>query len=166
MVRQSFQWTVLPFGLKCSPRVVTKLLKPVMSFLRTNFDIDISIYMDDMLLQAQTREEAYFKAQLTILVLLALGWEVNWEKTKLIPSQTITHLGFEINSASMTATCPSDKVERLRADAKVALENGFVTVHDSEKLLGLMESMRPVTPLAAHKYRHLQKQSLVAKRPH
>ena len=28
-----FEWQVLPFGLKCSPRVLTKVLKPVMAFL-------------------------------------------------------------------------------------------------------------------------------------
>ena len=29
-----FEWQVLPFGLKCSPRVLTKVLRPVVAFLR------------------------------------------------------------------------------------------------------------------------------------
>ena len=92
-----YEWQVLPFGLKCSPRVVTKLLKPVMALLRSTFGIFITIYMDDMLIQAKTKSEAYLHAQITILVLLCLGWEVNWEKSNLIPSTKITHLGFEID---------------------------------------------------------------------
>ena len=36
------QWNVLPFGLKCSPQVVTKLLKPIMAFLRATWGILIS----------------------------------------------------------------------------------------------------------------------------
>ena len=44
-----YQWKVLVFGLRCSPRVLTKVLKPVMAFLRSNFGILISIYLDDML---------------------------------------------------------------------------------------------------------------------
>ena len=32
-----FEFNVLPFGLTCSPRVVTKLLKPVMAFLRATW---------------------------------------------------------------------------------------------------------------------------------
>ena len=63
----------------------------------------------------------------------------------------------------MTATCPSKKVERLISDAKSVVEAKFMTVHEAEKLLGLMESMRPVTPLAAFHYRNLQKQLLTAK---
>ena len=117
-----------------------------------------------MLIQANTEEELYFKAQLTILVLLVLGWDVNWKNSDLIPSQTITHLGFEINTLTMTASCPKENVYRLCNDAKVALESQFLTVNESEKLLGLMESMRPVTQLAAFHYRHIQNQMLDTKK--
>ena len=64
------EWQVLPFGLKYSPRVVTKLLKPVLALLRSNFGILISVYMDDLILQANTQEEVFLHAQITILVLL------------------------------------------------------------------------------------------------
>ena len=119
--------------------------------------------MDDMLLQAPTKEMAYFHSQLVILLFLALGWEINWEKSNVIPTQVITHLGFEINSQDMTATCPAAKIERLRTEAKNVLDSGFMTVHEGEKLLGLMESMRPVTPLAALHYRKILRQLLIAK---
>ena len=33
------EWMVLPFGLKCSPRVVTKILRPIMGFLRRTWGI-------------------------------------------------------------------------------------------------------------------------------
>ena len=161
-----FQWAVLPFGLRCSPRVVSKLLRPVIAFLRETWGIMITIYMDDMFLQAPTRAEVYLHAQLVILVLLCLGLELNWTKSSLVPSQTITHLGFEINTATMTATLPIKKIERLRDLAHSTLQAGHVTVHNAEKLLGLMESVRPVTPLAALHYRALQKQLLLAKRYH
>ena len=160
-----YQWCVLPFGLRCSPRIVTKLLKPVMSFLRTAWGVLISVYMDDMLLMGKTADEVYFNAQLTILVLMSLGWEVNWLKSSLTPSHTITHLGFDINTVSMTASCPQKKMERLRDFAASLLKDGFLTVHQGEKILGQMESVRPVTPFAALHYRALQKQILKAKFP-
>ena len=158
-----FQWVVLPFGLKCSPRVVTKLLKPVMALLRSIFGILISVYMDDMLIQAKSAEEAYFHAQLTILVLLCLGWEINWSKSNLIPTTKIKHLGFVIDTEAMTAICPADKIERLRNFALSTLRDGHITVHNAEKILGLIESVRPTTKLAALHYRGLQKQLLQAK---
>ena len=160
-----YEWCVLPFGLKCSPRIVTKLLKPVMGFLRACWNVLISVYMDDMILQGKTKEEVYFNAQLTILLLLCLGWEVNWEKSNLTPSQTLCHLGFDIDTVSMTASCPAKKVDRLVEFTSSKLADGFFTVHEGEKLLGLMESVRPVTPFAALHYRSIQKQLLKAKQP-
>ena len=38
-----------------------------------------------------------------------------------------------------------------------------VSVHDAEKILGTMESVRPVTPLCALHYRALQKQLIKSK---
>ena len=75
------EWVVLPFGLRCSPRVITKILKPVMAFLRTTWGILISIYIDNMLIQAGTAAEAFHHAQLTALLLMVLGWSLNWEKS-------------------------------------------------------------------------------------
>ena len=158
------QWNVLPFGLKCSPRVVTKLLKPIMAFLRSHYGILISIYMDDMILQAASPAKAYLHAQIVILVLLSLGWELNWEKSNLVPSQKITHLGFDIDTESMTASCPVEKIARIQEKAKCALSEKFITVHNAERLLGMMESVRPVTPLAVLNYRAFQADLLVAKR--
>ena len=90
--------------------------------------------MDDCLIQAKTAEEAYLHAQITILVLLCLGWEVNWTKSNLIPNTKIKHLGFEIDTVALTVTCPFDKVDRIRNFAAETLKNGFITVHDAEKL--------------------------------
>ena len=158
-----FEWQVLPFGLKCSPRVVTKLLKPVIGMLRSVFGIKLSIYMDDIILQGRTKLEAYLHAQITILVLLCLGWEVNWEKSTLVPTHKLTHLGFMIDTESMTATLPDAKISRLQTFAKTTLVEKSVSVHNAERLLGLMESVRPVVPLAAFHYRGLQKQLLKTK---
>ena len=160
-----FEWCSLPFGLKCSPRVVTKLLRPVMAFLRTVWNVCVSVYMDDMILQNQSADQCFFHAQILVLVLLSLGWEVNWEKSNFIPSNTLVHLGFKIDTVSMTATCPEEKLERLRSAAKTALEEGSITVLNLEKLLGLIESVRPVTPHAALNYRSLQRQLLKNKFP-
>ena len=64
----------------------------------------------------------------------------------------------------MTATLPEAKIDRLQTFAKTTLKDNFVTVHNLEKLIGLMESVRPVTISAALHYRGLQKQLLTAKR--
>ena len=160
---QLLQWICLPFGLTCSPRVLTKILKPVVAFLRSTWHILLTIYMDDMLLQGMSPEQALFHVQLVMLTFLALGWSFNFKKCNLVPSQKVTHLGFEFDTVAMTVSCPKDKIQRLQDKCRNALANKFVTVHDLERLIGTMESVRPATPHAALHYRALQKQLLFSK---
>ena len=75
------EWRVLPFGLRCSPRVVTKILRPVMAYLRSMFKILIIIYIGDMIIQSSTAHDSYQHAQIAALILMALGWGINWEKS-------------------------------------------------------------------------------------
>ena len=157
------EWCVIPFGLKCSPRVLTKVLKPVMAFIRATWGILISIYMDDLLVQGATKEQVFLHAQVAALLLMVLGWSLNWKKSDFVPKQQVVHLGFSIDSVSMTISCPQDKIERLQGMCAKAMAEGVIMVHDAEKLLGTMESVRPVTPLAALRYRPLQRQLLRAK---
>lgn len=52
---KDFQFTCLPFGLSSAPRVFTKLLKPVIGFLRSQ-GVRCIIYMDDLLIMAQSQD--------------------------------------------------------------------------------------------------------------
>ena len=113
-IRKLLEWIVLPFGLTCSPRVLTKVLKPIIAFLRLTWCIALSIYMDDMLLRATSPEEAVFHAQLVMLTLLSLGFSFNFKKCSLIPSQRVVHLGFVIDTELMTISWPEEKVVRLQ----------------------------------------------------
>ena len=157
------EWRVLPFGLKCSPRVLTKVIKPVVAFLRITWGILIAIYMDDILLQGSSPTQVYLHAQVTALLFMVLGWSLNWKKSDFVPKQQTVHLGFVLDSVTMTVSCPSDKIVRLQSMCKNVMRTGIVTVHDAERILGTMESVRPVTPLCALHYRSFQKQLLRAK---
>ena len=157
------EWIALPFGLTCSPRVITKVIKPIIAFLRSTWHILITIFIDDMLVQAQSPQLALFHAQLVMLTFMCLGWSFNFEKCNLVPSQKIIHLGFEIDTVAMLITCPKDKVIRLREKCRTALFDKHISVHNLERLLGTMESVRPATPLAALHYRSLQRQLISSK---
>ena len=88
---------MLPFGLKCSPRVLTKVIKPVVAFLRITWGILIAIYMDDILLQGASPEQVYLHAQVTALLFMVLGWSLNWKKSDFIPKQQTVHLWFVVD---------------------------------------------------------------------
>ncbi len=53
---QLYQFQCLPFGLSTAPRVFTKVLRPVMSLVRQH-GVRTIIFLDDMLVMAQNREE-------------------------------------------------------------------------------------------------------------
>ena len=53
--QRSYQFTCLPFGLSTAARVFTKVLKPVMTFLREK-NVRCKIYLDDLLLLNQAKE--------------------------------------------------------------------------------------------------------------
>ena len=80
------EWIALPFGLTCSPRVITKVIKPVIAFLRSTWHILITIFIDDMLVQAQSPQLVLFHAQLVMLTFMCLGWSFRFEKCNLVPS--------------------------------------------------------------------------------
>ena len=108
-----FEWQVLPFGLKCSPRVLTKVLKPVVAFLRVTWGILIAIYMDDILIQGSSPSQVYLHAQVAALLFMVLGWSLNWKKSDFLPKQRTTHLGFVLDSVFLTVSCLADKIARL-----------------------------------------------------
>ena len=145
------------------PRVLTKVLKPVVAFLRMTWGILIAIYIDENLIQGSPPSLVYLYTQVAALLFIVLGWSLNWKKYDFIPKHKTTHLGFVLDSVSMTVSCPSDKIVRLQSMCRNIMQAGIVTVHDAECILGTMESIRPVTPLCALHYRPFQKQLLRAK---
>merc|ERR1711867_430536 len=102
-------------GLKCSPRVLTKDLKPVVAFLRVTGGVLIAIYMDDILIQGSSPNQVYLHTQVTALLFMVLGWSLNWKKSDFIPKQRTTHLGFVVDSVTMTVSCPAGKIARLQS---------------------------------------------------
>ena len=161
---QLLEWCVIVFGLTCSPRVLTKVLKPVIAFIRVTWGILITIFMDDMLLQARSIEECILHSHIVIIVFMSLGWSFKWSKCDLVPKQQFTHLGFDFDSVKMTISCQSVKVTRLRNFCIDIYSKRKISVHDLEKMIGFMESVRPAVPLAALHYRSLQHQLLISKK--
>ena len=162
---QLLEWIVVVFGLTCSPRVLTKVLKPVVAFIRITWGILITIFMDDMLIQASSIDKCILHCHIVIAVFMSLGWGFNWAKCDLVPKQQFTHLGFDFDTSQMIISCQADKVTRLRNFCDEIFSAQNISVLDLEKMIGTMESVRPAVPFAALFYRSLQRQLLSAKFP-
>ena len=70
----------LPQGYTESPRIFTKLLKPVLGFLRSRGH-NLVAYIDDSLLQGDTKEECFDNVRETGESLDNLGYTVHLEKS-------------------------------------------------------------------------------------
>ena len=156
--RKTFEYLVIMFGLGPSARVFTKMMRPVLKFIKQRFGILVLAYIDDLIIQAASAAQCYRNAEIVILILQCLGYGVNFEKSSLIPNKQIEHLGFLWDSEGMTVSLPQVKVDKICERTGEMLKKGSCTANQLRSLLGTLESTRLVTKQAALNYRGLQRQ--------
>ena len=87
----------------------------------------------------------------------ALGFQINREKSHLVPTQSLTFLGFVINT---TPTCllslTVERVTRVKKLASDILRRKYFPIRTLATFLGLLESTRKVIPSAPLRMRLLQ----------
>ena len=84
---------------------LTKVMKPVIAPLRS-LGMRILFYLDDIIIFSRSGEESHRDTSYAINLLKSLGFIVNLEKSNMTPSQTLTYLGFHVDSASMMISLP------------------------------------------------------------
>ena len=94
---ETFEFTCLPFGLSLSPFLFTKLMKPIINYLRNEGWISC-IYLDDFLLIGRNAVECTNNIKATISLLERLGFLINYDKSELVPNTRCNFLGFIIDS--------------------------------------------------------------------
>lgn len=107
-----YEFTCLPNGLASAPYMFTKLLKPVIKFLRSNGIIVVS-YLDDFLILGSSEQECHNNVQFVVKLLLSLGFVINDDKSVLVPSKRCKFLGFIFSSLTLTMELPLEKRERI-----------------------------------------------------
>lgn len=106
-----FQFNVLPFGLNTAPFVFTKIMKPVISLLRSCGFLS-TIYLDDILLISNTYESCASEVSYTISLLQSLGFIINKEKSTLNPKTNCKFLGFIIDTDKLHVSLPDEKIKK------------------------------------------------------
>ena len=151
----SWQFTVLPFGLSTSPRVFTKMLKPVLAYAHLH-RVKLHMYLDDWLLNPGTRQEAHEQTSWLRSLCQKLGLVINLEKSDLIPSQVATYLGIELDT-SVGLARPS--LKRLTNWLSVA--EGFTAQQSPPavqwlQVLGHLVSLEKLVPYGRIRIRPIQ----------
>lgn len=98
-----YQYTCLPNGLSCAPRVFTKLLKPVYSTLHNLGYLSLGD-INDSYLQGDTSSECLQNVNCTASLFKKLGFYLHPTKSIVIPTQQLIFFGFVLNSIAMTVT--------------------------------------------------------------
>lgn len=152
---RTWQFTCLPFGLSSAPWCFTKILKPAMASLRSR-GVRLIVYLDDILILAYSKDQAYRHSAWTINLLQGLGFLINQEKSVLIPTQEIEFLGFLVNTNQAVLRLPSAKLALIRKEIRSSTPQGvLISTHTS--LSGRSTGgLQAIFPAPLH-YRALQR---------
>ena len=146
----TYQFQCLPFGLSCAPRTFTKLMKPVVGFLRER-GIQLIVYLDDLLIFGDC--QGTLVSQLVVIKdLFQADHLINEKKSQLEASQQIVFLGLAISTTAMPSLITQRKLARIQTTADkdngVSTETGSLCGHDDSSKTGSFDG-----PLF---HRHLQ----------
>ena len=138
---QYYRWTVLPFGHCCSPYFFNKVLRPVITYLRS-IGICTVLYVDDFIVFAPLNL-IYEHRDIFIELLQTLGWTINSEKSDLVPSLSKTFIGYVIdNTGSRTVIkVTPDRIRKVRKDIGRVLKHQSVTARGLARIAGQCVSM-------------------------
>ena len=137
---QLFQFTVIPNGLSSGPRIFTKLLKPAYAVLRERGHV-ISGYIDDSFLMGLSFDTCLSNIQDANNLMKSLGFNMNYGKSVMVPTQRLEHLGFILDSRHMTVTLTARKVDNLIGKCNTILLPTTVKIRKVAEPIGILVSI-------------------------
>ena len=158
-----YQFTALPNGLACAPRVFTKLLTPIYSNLHEEGHACFP-YIDDSFVVGDSGMQCRETAERLCRTLDRLGFYIHKQKSVLEPAQEITFLGFQLNSVEMSVSLTQDKKEKFRRAAKGVLTQETLKVREVAGLVGLMTAYSPAVEYGGAHIKNLEKDKNVGLR--
>lgn len=136
---QLYKFFSLPNGLSSSTRIFTKLVKPVSSTFRTRSNVS-SGYLDDSFLLGDTFAECQTDVNDTHVRFNDLGFTVSGEKSVTLPTQVIVHLGFVLNSISMTVSLTKEKIDNITRLGQDIISRRSCSIREHAQLIGTLVS--------------------------
>ena len=154
-VEEYLKFVCMPNRYGPAMRIFTKISKIQFSILREKGFLSV-VYVDDSYLQGDDYEDCFSNVLNTIEILRSLGFTIHPEKSKFIPTQCITLLGFILNSVQMTITLTLEKKEKILNLCHDILKEDVVTIRFLSKLIGNLVAAFPAVTLGPFYYRALE----------
>lgn len=155
----SYEYLVMPMGLSTSPRLFTKLMKPVMAALRGE-GVCATIYIDDMLITAETAEACAAATRRAADLLTSLGLQISLDKSSVEPATRVEYLGFVIDTSTMRVSLPEAKRAALVTSIKEVKRRDrarCLRIRHVASVGGALQQLRPVRQRALAETRSLQR---------
>lgn len=151
-----YQFVAMPFGLASAPRVFTKLLKPLASYLRSR-GVRLVVYLDDILIVASSESQLREHLGWVVEVFESVGFIINREKSIVDPARVLEFLGFLLNTVGWTVSIPGPAAEKLSVRCRDLLNSPSCSLRDLAALLGYFTWATPAVPFARANCRSIQR---------
>jgi hypothetical protein len=143
---QYFVFLFLPFGLSSAVHCITKLFKPINAYIHEK-GIRHSIFLDDGRIMAENKHEAEKYRVFVYSVLNKAGWILETRKSdeEGDASQIKKHLGFIIDTSSMTVRLGEPKKQRTLHKVWETISYGLKLI-PARKLAGTLGKIVSTEP--------------------
>lgn len=141
-----YRFTKLPFGLALSPYYFSKIIRPIIVYLRSQ-GIRVVAFVDDFLLMS---EPSCFTDHLDQVLdtLLELGWNVNLEKSSLLQRKEVKYLGYRVRSLGDSGypeiSITGNRIRKLRRALQQALKTPTLSARRLASITGQCIAMSQV----------------------
>ena len=156
-----FRFLVLPFGLMSAPWAFTEVVKQIKKWT-SRFNLVLFQYLDDWLHVHLEISLCELITQALLRLCRALGLVVNEEKSELVPCQSITFLGENLDLRIGRAFTTPSRRQRIQSLVAAAIQQKGLRFARAESLLGLLVATYPTVPLGRLHLRSLQRKVIVA----
>ena len=147
-----YDFSCLCFGLASAPWTFTKLVKPIVGFLRGK-GIRLIVYPDDFLILNQSKERAERDYIVVSELLQEWGFLINEEKFIGDASQVRKFLGLIVDSVNLSLSLRQDKVRQIIELCRAASTRTFSQLRDIAKILGSLAWAVQAIPFAQSHFR-------------
>ena len=145
--------TAWPLASPPLPEFSLKFLKWLWLFYGSG--IRLVIYLDDILILNESKEGLL--ADIDIDLLQSLGFLINWEKSIIVPTQTIEYLGLIVDSTDPSFSLQDCKAAAVKKMCALALSEDRVKLRTLASIQRNFSWAIPAIPFAQSHYRSLQR---------
>ena len=135
--KEYFVFNIMCYGFAPAVTTVTCLVTPIKSYLH-RLGIRFNIYVDDGRVIAQSKVECYYKSILATTCFQMAGFNIQWTKTIINPSQEIVYQGFITDTRQMVYRLPDVKIQALKQQIQTTLLQGTKGMIQTRKLASVL----------------------------